>query len=86
MKQKIFIISLLLLIIPMSTFASEADLTIPELGEGRKLLYWGFIITFLGMLFGLYHFLKVRKIRAHQSMLDVAQVIYGTCKTYLIDE
>lgn len=86
MKQKFLLISLLLLIIPISTFASEADLVIPALGEGGKLLYWGFVITFLGMIFGLYHFLKVRKIRAHKSMLDVAQVIYGTCKTYLIQQ
>ncbi|MDX9933267.1 MAG: sodium-translocating pyrophosphatase, partial [Bacteroidales bacterium] len=37
-----------------------------------------------GMLFGLYQFIKVRKLRAHRSMLDVAQVIFETSKTYLL--
>ena len=37
-------------------------------------------------MFGLYQFLKVKKIRAHQSMLDVANVIFETGKTYLIQQ
>lgn len=87
MKLKIFISSLLLYIaFPLQTFASEADLVIPDLGEGRSLLFWGFLITFFGLLFGLYQFLKVKKLPAHKSMLDVAQVIYDTAKTYLIQQ
>ncbi len=74
------------MIIPFSTFASEADLVIPVLGAGSRILFWGFLICFLGILFGIYQFIKVRKIGAHKSMLDVAQVIYGTCKTYLIQQ
>ena len=38
------------------------------------------------MLFGLYQFVKVRKFPAHQSMLDVSNTIYETCKTYLIQQ
>ena len=87
MKLKIFISSLLLYIaFPLQTFASEADLVIPDLGEGRSLLFWGFLITFFGLLFGLYQFLKVKKLPAHSSMLDVARVIYETAKTYLIQQ
>ncbi len=87
MKLKIFISSLLLYIaFPLQTYASEADLVIPDLGEGRSLLFWGFLITFFGILFGLYQFLKVKKLPAHKSMLDVAQVIYETAKTYLIQQ
>ncbi len=71
------------LLLPVLTFASEADLVIPELGSGKKILYWGFLITFLGLLFGFYQFLKVKKLPAHKSMLEVGDVIYGTCKTYL---
>jgi K(+)-stimulated pyrophosphate-energized sodium pump len=37
-------------------------------------------------MFGLYQFLKVKKIKAHKSMLDVAHVIYETGKTYLIQQ
>lgn len=38
------------------------------------------------MIFGFYQFKQVQKIRAHQSMLDVSQTIYETCKTYLIQQ
>lgn len=68
------------------TFASEADLVIPAEIKSQTILYWGFLITFAGFLFGLYQFVRVRKIRAHQSMLDVAQVIFETAKTYLIQQ
>ncbi len=71
---------------PILTFASEADLIIPDGVKNQPVLYWGFLITFAGFLFGLFQFLKVKKIRAHKSMLDVAQVIFETAKTYLIQQ
>ena len=87
MKFKYFISALLLLlVIPLQTFASEADLVIPAGIKSETILYWGFLITFFGFLFGLYQFMKVKKIRAHKSMLDVAHVIYETGKTYLIQQ
>jgi K(+)-stimulated pyrophosphate-energized sodium pump len=73
-------------LLPVFTFASEADLVIPDGVKNETILYYGFIITILGMLFGLYQFTKVKKLRAHQSMLDVAQVIYETGKTYLLQQ
>jgi len=73
--------------LPLMSMASEADLKIPELtGTQNNLLLFGFLICFLGMLFGYYQFHKVRKLRAHQSMLDVAKIIFETCKTYLIQQ
>jgi len=71
---------------PILTFASEADLIIPDGVKNQPVLYWGFLITFAGFLFGLFQFIKVKKIRAHKSMLDVAQVIFETAKTYLIQQ
>jgi K(+)-stimulated pyrophosphate-energized sodium pump len=73
-------------ILPALTFASEADLVIPPGVKDQPILYWGFLITFAGFLFGLFQFMKVKKIRAHQSMLDVAEVIFQTAKTYLIQQ
>lgn len=75
-----------ILSIPVLSFASEADLVIPEGIKSETILYWGFLITFAGFLFGLFQFMKVKKIRAHQSMLDVAHVIYETGKTYLLQQ
>ena len=71
---------------PILATASEADLVIPEGVKSQTILYWGFLITLAGFMFGLYQFVQVKKIRAHKSMLDVAQVIFETAKTYLIQQ
>ncbi len=84
--KKLFTVFMALLL-PFFTFASEADLKIPELTSGQNsLLLYGFLVCFLGLLFGLYQFRKVRNLQAHQSMLDVSKVIFETCKTYLIQQ
>jgi len=80
---KVIAASLILFLAPMLTFASEADLKIPDSIKERHILYYGFIVTFLGMLFGFYQYMRVKKLPAHKSMLEIAAVIYGTCKTYL---
>lgn len=77
---------LALFVAPFIASASEADLVIPDGIKSQTILYWGFLITFAGFMFGLYQFVQVKKIRAHQSMLDVAQVIFETAKTYLIQQ
>jgi len=77
---------LVVLMFPSVMLASEADLVIPDAIKEQRILYWGFLITIAGLLFGLYQYLNVKKIRAHKSMLDVAQVIFETSKTYLIQQ
>ncbi len=74
------------LFLPFIMMASEANLIIPAGIKDQSLLYWGFLITFAGFMFGLFQFLKVKKIGAHKSMLDVAQVIFETAKTYLFQQ
>ena len=72
---------------PAIAAASEANLKIPNLSQGQNnLLLWGIVVCLLGMLFGFYQFTRVKRIRAHQSMLDVANIIFETCKTYLIQQ
>lgn len=85
MKRKALVLGLLLA--PFVMFGSEADLKIPDLNSNQNhLLMIGLLITVLGMLFGLYQFLKVKKYKAHSSMLDVANIIFQTCRTYLIQQ
>ncbi|HPT31827.1 MAG TPA: sodium-translocating pyrophosphatase [Prolixibacteraceae bacterium] len=72
-----------LLMVALQGFASEADLKIPEEIQNSTILYWGFLVTFLGMLFGLYQYRKVKSLPSHKAMLDVAEVIYKTCVAYL---
>ena len=78
--------SLLLLAAPALAFASEADLKMPKgfatSGEA-SILYWGFAVVVLGLLFGFWQFNKVRRLKAHKSMLEIGNVIFKTCSTYL---
>src|SRR4030095_11249581 len=86
MKKNI-IFSTLLFLSSVSAFASEADLKVPELNPAQNsMLMFGLIVCALGLLFGVLQFLKVKKLKAHQSMLDVAQIIFETCKTYLLQQ
>lgn len=73
-----------LALIPVMAWAGEANLVIPEGIKSEKILYWGFVITFIGFLFGLYQYFKVKRQPSCNSMLDVAAVIYQTCKAYLL--
>lgn len=75
--------SVFVLALPLLSFAGEADLKIPSSIKQQKILYFGFVVTLLGLLFGVYQFRKVKRLQAHQSMLDIAHVIYKTCSAYL---
>jgi K(+)-stimulated pyrophosphate-energized sodium pump len=74
---------LLFFLAPAMTFASEADLKVPDAIKHEGILYGGFVVCALGLLFGLYQFMKVKKLPAHKAMLDVSEVIYKTCGAYL---
>lgn len=79
-KLSVFLATLLL---PALAFAGEADLKVPDAIKNQDILYWGFLVTGLGLVFGVYQYMKVKKLPAHKSMLDVAEVIYQTCSAYL---
>ncbi|MBR5118717.1 MAG: sodium-translocating pyrophosphatase [Muribaculaceae bacterium] len=84
--MKKLITALTTLMLPVSLMASEADLKMPDgfaSDSHTSILYWGFLIVILGMLFGLWQFSKVRKLKAHSSMLEIGNVIFKTCSTYL---
>lgn len=65
---------------------SEAELAMPSNFHSEpitKLLYWGFLVVAVGLLFGFYQFRKIRNLKAHKSMLEIGNVIFKTCATYL---
>src|SRR4051812_15961064 len=73
-----------------AAFASEADLILPDLSSvkfmgvnGRTLLMVGLLVCAAGMAFGLFFYRKLKNLPVHKSMLDVSELIYETCKTYL---
>jgi len=71
----------------------EARLVLPDLTQatflgtdGRSLLMWGLAICALGLLFGLLTYTQLRRLPVHRSMLEISELIYETCKTYLITQ
>lgn len=84
------------LFVASSSFASEADLPIPSLDVpfdifgyqilGTKILLYGIIVCIIGMIFGVWEFLRIKKLPSHRSMLNVSNIIYETCKTYLFQQ
>jgi len=54
--------------------------------SGGMILWLGIGVAVLGMLFGVLECAKLRKLPAHKSMLDISSLIYGTCKTYLLQQ
>ena len=53
---------------------------------GRGLLMWGLVICALGLLFGLASYTQLRNMPVHRAMREISELIYETCKTYLITQ
>jgi K(+)-stimulated pyrophosphate-energized sodium pump len=78
---------------PAPEAAGEANLIVPSLAQaqffgmaGDKLLMAGLIVCVLGMAFGLVIFTQLKNMAVHKSMLEISELIYETCKTYLITQ
>jgi K(+)-stimulated pyrophosphate-energized sodium pump len=76
-------------------FASEASLKLPSFGDplffggsttGASILTWGLVVSALGLLFGLSEYRALRGLPVHKSMLEISDLIYETCKQYLITQ
>ena len=73
--------------------AGEADLKLPDFTKvdflgmtGHHLLLYGIFFCFLGLLFGLVMYTRLRNLPVHQSMAEISQLIWETCKTYLVQQ
>ncbi len=77
------LILLLALVSSLGLHASEADLVMPQSLHEISFLHWGFLVCVLGMLFGVYHFMKTKSLPVHPAMREIGEVIYKTCSTYL---
>jgi K(+)-stimulated pyrophosphate-energized sodium pump len=71
----------------------EANLVVPDLSmvefggvSGRTLLMSGLLVCGLGLLFGLMTFTHLKNLPVHPAMLEVSELIYETCKTYLVTQ
>ncbi|MBW6502866.1 sodium-translocating pyrophosphatase [bacterium] len=85
--------TLFLLLLATAANASEADLIIPDLAKesflginGHNLLLGGLVICLFGIGFSLFQFSQIRTLPVHKCMLEISELIYETCKTYLIQQ
>src|SRR5213596_1848351 len=71
----------------------EASLNVPDLGTvtfggvgGRALLMWGLLVCVMGLVFGMVIFSQLKNLPVHASMREISELIYETCKTYLVTQ
>ncbi len=71
----------------------EASLVLPDLSQvsfgginARTLLSVGLGVCLVGFLFGLVIYIELKKLPVHRSMREISDLIYETCKTYLIQQ
>src|SRR5207302_4328103 len=76
-----------------ATTGGEASLKLPDLStvnflgvNGHSLLLIGLIFCAFGLLFGLGIYLQLKNLAVHKSMRDISELIYETCKTYLVTQ
>ena len=75
------------------TAGGEANLKLPDLSQvrflgtdGHTLLLYGIVFCVFGLLFGLTIYRRLKNLPVHRSMREVSELIYETCKTYLITQ
>ena len=102
MLRKIGAIFALLMVTPVLALAQEpathsgggeASLKLPDLAQvaflgvnGRSLLFIGIGVCVLGLMFGLAIYMQLKRLPVHRSMREISELIYETCKTYLITQ
>src|SRR5215475_6669526 len=79
---------------PAEHSGGEASLIMPDLSQvtfmggvnGHNLLLIGLVFCFLGFLFGLAIYMQLRNLPVHRAMREISELIYETCKTYLLTQ
>jgi len=71
----------------------EANLKLPDLSsvsflgiDGHKLLLFGILFCIFGLIFGLVIYTRLKNLPVHRAMREISELIYETCKTYLITQ
>ena len=71
----------------------EVNLRLPDLNQGdflgftgHEILLSGLLVCVLGLLFGLWSYTRVKNLPVHRSMSEISELIYVTCKAYMIQQ
>src|SRR5580698_5518852 len=78
---------------PTDESGGEAALKLPDLSsvsflgvDGHKLLMIGLLFCVFGLGFGMVIFMRLKNLPVHRSMREISELIYETCKTYLVTQ
>jgi K(+)-stimulated pyrophosphate-energized sodium pump len=73
--------------------AGEANLKLPDFSQvkflgmgGHHLLMYGILFCIFGLAFGLFIYSNLKNLPVHHAMAEISQLIWETCKTYLIQQ
>src|SRR5213594_2671087 len=76
-----------------SEVGGEANLKLPDLSQvnflgmdGHRLLLIGILFCVFGLGFGLVIYTRLKNLPVHRAMREISELIYETCKTYLITQ
>jgi K(+)-stimulated pyrophosphate-energized sodium pump len=79
--------------VPQEPAGGEANLKLPDLSSvnflginGHTLLLYGIVICVFGLIFGMTIFMRLKNMEVHSSMREISELIYETCKTYLVTQ
>ncbi len=86
-----------LMLLASSAFAGEADIILPDLTTvnfnvfggtlgGVSIMYFGLVICVIGLIFAIIQARHTKNLPAHKAMLDVSNIIWETCKSYLFQQ
>ena len=86
--------SFLVALFPGLAFASEANLVLPDLSQqtflggvdGKTLLMVGIALSFIGVVFSFIQYSQLKNLPVHRAMKEISELIYETCKTYLLTQ
>jgi K(+)-stimulated pyrophosphate-energized sodium pump len=95
-RRAVPVLLLLILAVLSSTpvMAAEEELRLPDLHSasfmggvaGTTVLQIGLAVSLLGFVFGIAMYTHLRNLPVHESMLEISELIYETCKTYLLTQ
>src|ERR1700689_1886683 len=80
---------------PSGEVGGEANLKLPDLSsvsflnnaiDGHKLLLIGIVFCIFGLGFGLVIYTRLKNLPVHRAMREISELIYETCKTYLVTQ
>ncbi|MCX7858208.1 MAG: sodium-translocating pyrophosphatase [Deltaproteobacteria bacterium] len=79
-----------------SSIAGEADIILPDLHQvffsvfggisGVSIMYFGLVVCIVGLIFAIVHYFQTKNRPAHKAMTEVSELIWETCKSYLLQQ